>query len=110
MLPNVTNARLVASVSAALMQSSTAWPTVGPKPRWPPERSRTTLREPSLRVDSHANSSRVGDNDAAFGVFVGGRDLHRLVLPLHLYRFGIPLAESKHLVHHVDNAPRLQVG
>src|SRR5262249_57219732 len=38
------------------------------------------------------------------------RDLHGLVLPLHLYRFSIPVAESKDLVRHVDDVPRLQVG
>src|SRR5262245_28262053 len=45
------------------------------------------LARPILGVDGHAHSGRVGDDDAAFGVVLGLRDLHGLVLPLHLYCF-----------------------
>src|SRR5262249_24209422 len=51
-----------------------------------------------LRVNGHTHSGRVCDDDAAFGVLLGGRDLDGFVLSLHLYSFGIPVAESENLV------------
>src|SRR5262245_34692317 len=98
----------MASVSGALMQSSTAWPTVGPKPRWPPEPSRTTLREPSCQW-SRALWPK-SDNDAAFGGVPRSAGSASARAPASSLRFGIPVAESEHLVRHVDDVPRLQVG
>src|SRR5215471_14457005 len=110
MLPKVTNARLGGVRFGRLDAVLDGLAHCGPKTAVTARAFAHDLARAVLRVDGHAHSGRVGDDDAAFGVFLGGRDLHGIVLPLHLYRFGIPVAESEHLVRHVDDVPRLQIG
>ena len=61
-------------------------------------------------LDGDPHPGRVGDDDAAPRVLLARRNVHGVVLALHLHRLHLPTAEAEYPVGDVDHVPAFEVG